>query len=77
MLQNIYDTRQNISREEQAEQMFDSTQELLKEYSASYRNVVRTWIYLADILDWYSEFNKVRNMLNIMNLVLFRTIPLK
>ncbi len=25
---------------------------------ALYRDVMRTWIYLSDILDWYASFNK-------------------
>jgi hypothetical protein len=28
---------------------------------ASYRDVVRTWFYLNDILSWYPEFNQARN----------------
>jgi len=27
----------------------------------SFRDVCRTWFYLADILDWYGEFNRTRN----------------
>lgn len=65
MLQNLYDNRmdkeQTANREQQACRMFERAQKILKDNSASYHNVVRTWIYLAEILDWYSEFNKVRN----------------
>jgi len=61
LLQNIYNPVENISREKQAEGMFDIAQKLLLEHSGSYKNVVRTWIYLANILDWYTEFNIVRN----------------
>jgi enamine deaminase RidA (YjgF/YER057c/UK114 family) len=61
MLQNVFNPDEKISRGMQAEGMFNIAQELLKENAGSYKNVVRTWIYLADILDWYSEFNQVRN----------------
>jgi enamine deaminase RidA (YjgF/YER057c/UK114 family) len=63
MLQNLYDNKLNnrYNREQQACRMFEKAQKILKDNSASYHNVVRTWIYLSNILDWYSEFNKVRN----------------
>jgi enamine deaminase RidA (YjgF/YER057c/UK114 family) len=65
MLQNIYynqfEQGQNTNRELQACQMFERTQKILTKHSTSYRNVVRTWIFLSDILDWYTGFNKVRN----------------
>jgi len=45
----------------QAETMFRKAEALLKSKGASYRGVVRTWIYAEDILDWYDEFNSARN----------------
>ena len=33
---------------------------LLEVQGASYRDVVRTWFYLDDILAWYPEFNRAR-----------------
>ncbi|MCC6144412.1 MAG: translation initiation inhibitor [Candidatus Hydrogenedentes bacterium] len=38
----------------------DQMNALLADAGMSFRNVVRTWVYLADILSWYGEFNKVR-----------------
>ncbi len=65
MLHGIHDIKKNPeadnSREQQTSRMFDRTERILQEASGSYKNVVRTWIFLADILDWYGEFNKVRN----------------
>jgi enamine deaminase RidA (YjgF/YER057c/UK114 family) len=63
MLQNLYDNKLNEEhkREKQACNMFERAQRILINHSADYRNVVRTWIYLSDILDWYTEFNKIRN----------------
>ena len=65
MLQSIYNNQiaqiQNVSRKQQTCGMFERVQKLLNEHSATYLNVVRTWIFLADILDWYSEFNEARN----------------
>ena len=44
----------------QAKRMFSNVVEALKAHGFSYSQVVRTWIYLARILDWYGEFNRVR-----------------
>jgi enamine deaminase RidA (YjgF/YER057c/UK114 family) len=49
------------SRPQQVRQMLDRAERILRENNASYNNVVRTWFYLSDILDWYPAFNKVRS----------------
>lgn len=65
MLQNIHggDCSQSVDnyRKFQTKQMFDRAVRVLESQGARYQNVVRTWIYLADILDWYDHFNEVRN----------------
>jgi enamine deaminase RidA (YjgF/YER057c/UK114 family) len=48
-------------RKFQSEAMFRQAEKFLRAEGASYRNVVRTWIYLSDILDWYDDFNTIRN----------------
>lgn len=45
----------------QAEAMFANAESALRAHGFSFRHVVRTWIYLGRILDWYAEFNRVRN----------------
>ncbi|MGC4116929.1 MAG: RidA family protein [Myxococcales bacterium] len=45
----------------QAQQMFDNVAAALAEHQLTFKDVPRTWIYLSRILDWYGEFNKVRN----------------
>jgi enamine deaminase RidA (YjgF/YER057c/UK114 family) len=49
------------TRQRQAEEMFLRAEALLKSSGASFRDVVRTWIYVDKILEWYNEFNLVRN----------------
>lgn len=49
------------NRREQAEEMFRKAETLLKSEGASFRDVVRTWIYVDEILKWYNEFNSARN----------------
>ena len=46
---------------EGARRMFAQANRLLQEAGCAYTDVVRTWIYLRDILDWYDEFNRVRS----------------
>jgi enamine deaminase RidA (YjgF/YER057c/UK114 family) len=41
--------------------MFEQAERILRANGASYKDVVRTWFYLSDILGWYTAFNKVRN----------------
>ena len=55
------DTSNHASRTSQTETMFHQAENLLRTAGATYQDVVRTWIYLSDILDWYGEFNTVRN----------------
>jgi enamine deaminase RidA (YjgF/YER057c/UK114 family) len=44
----------------QADQMFTNAGLALKAHGLEYRNVVRTWIYMARLLEWYDNFNRVR-----------------
>jgi enamine deaminase RidA (YjgF/YER057c/UK114 family) len=65
VLQNINGKDDGSEKDEkrplQVRLMLDRAERILRENSASYRDVVRTWFYLSDILDWYAAFNKVRN----------------
>jgi len=65
ILQNIMTkhggSQNNESRAAQVRTMLDRAERILRESGALYSDVVRTWFYLSDILDWYPEFNKARN----------------
>ncbi|MBM3499267.1 MAG: hypothetical protein FJX74_11425 [Armatimonadetes bacterium] len=50
-----------VPRVEQATRMFDTAHEILGNLGCDYRDVVRTWIYIGEILDWYDDFNLARN----------------
>lgn len=52
---------QNNSRAAQTTEMFDRATALLKKEGATFKNTVRTWIYLSNILEWYDDFNLARN----------------
>jgi enamine deaminase RidA (YjgF/YER057c/UK114 family) len=44
----------------QAKRLIRRAAGILESQGASYRDVARTWFYLADILAWYPEFNRSR-----------------
>ncbi len=47
----------------QARRMIERAERILREQGATYHDVVRTWFYLADIVEWYDSFNLTRNTL--------------
>jgi enamine deaminase RidA (YjgF/YER057c/UK114 family) len=63
ILQNLQASVPKIARPLQARHMIEQAEALLRQESASYDDVVRTWFYLSHILDWYGEFNEARNAL--------------
>ena len=46
---------------EQAGAMLEKAESALKQFGADFLSVPRTWMWLGDILSWYSDFNQVRN----------------
>ena len=50
-----------LSRPLQVRRMLEHAERMLRENGVSYKDVMRTWFYLSDILGWYAGFNKVRN----------------
>ena len=67
ILQNLTgdtdDADKKPTRSYQVQTMIERADRLLRRHQGNYRNVVRTWFYLSDILDWYGEFNEVRSRL--------------
>ncbi len=65
ILQNLHGLqdgpKSDNSRKAQAARMFERADKILREHGGTYRDVLRTWIYISDILGWYDEFNEVRN----------------
>ncbi|HLB25497.1 MAG TPA: hypothetical protein VJM83_04135, partial [Nitrospirota bacterium] len=49
------------SRPAQSEDIIRRAGRILELNGASFRDVVRTWFYLSDILSWYGGFNAARN----------------
>jgi len=48
------------SRPDQARRTFDMMESVLDKAGMDFSRVIRTWIYLDDLLDWYGPFNEVR-----------------
>lgn len=44
----------------QARETFERSESALQLAGMSYRNVVRTWLWIDDILGWYEDLNRVR-----------------
>lgn len=60
MLGNIHSTDNTASREDQSRETFERMEEILIKADMDFSNIIRTWIYLDDLLEWYDEFNEVR-----------------
>ena len=51
----------SVSRGAQAAAIFPEVERLLGEAGFSFANVVRTWIYIDRVCEWYGEFNAARS----------------
>jgi enamine deaminase RidA (YjgF/YER057c/UK114 family) len=63
------------SRSEQAAEIFEQMDRLLLANGMDFTHVLRTWFYNDDILDWYGDFNKVRDSFFQKKQVYERLIP--
>ncbi|MHC4394374.1 MAG: Rid family hydrolase [Planctomycetota bacterium] len=50
------------SATEQARAMLEMAESALKQFGGDIHSVPRTWMWLGDILSWYDDFNRVRNL---------------
>ena len=51
------------SEASQARQVYDQLEAALLQAGLNLSNVIRTWFFLDRILEWYGDFNKVRNFI--------------
>jgi enamine deaminase RidA (YjgF/YER057c/UK114 family) len=49
------------SAPQQARAVFEKAESALRQIGAGMQSVARTWLWLDRILDWYGDFNRVRN----------------
>ena len=50
-----------LPREKQARQVFERMESALRHVGMDFSHVVRTWLFNENILDWYDQFNQVRD----------------
>lgn len=48
-------------RDIQTTAVFEGIEDALADADMTFDNVVRTWLYMDDILDWYDQFNRARD----------------
>jgi len=60
VLGDIRPTNPQAPRGAQATDVLNAIQRTLTDAGMHFRNVVRTWFYNHEILDWYGEFNRAR-----------------
>ena len=61
LLGGVLPSDRRAGRGEQAASTFCNLETALQEGGLAFSDVVRTWLYLDKILDWYDEFNRVRD----------------
>lgn len=60
-LGDLWPADNTLPRGQQARAAFELMETGLRQAGMTFRNVVRTWFYLDRLLEWYAEFNRVRN----------------
>ena len=50
----------SASRMDQARSVFERIEALVGQAGMGFSDVIRTWLFLDDLLDWYDDFNVVR-----------------
>jgi enamine deaminase RidA (YjgF/YER057c/UK114 family) len=60
-LSRLIPNRSQLTPVEETRKTFELVDEVLGRQSWSFLDVCRTWFYLHRILDWYDDFNQIRN----------------
>ena len=63
------------TRPDQTQRTFDLMETVLDKAGMDFSNVIRTWIYLDELLDWYGPFNDVRTNFFKQREVFDRLVP--
>lgn len=61
LLTGILPTDLSVSREDQTTSLFENIEAALQSVNMAFSNVVRTWLYMDNILEWYDPFNRARD----------------
>jgi enamine deaminase RidA (YjgF/YER057c/UK114 family) len=60
LLGNLAPSNPSVFKSTQTREMFEHMEQALLEIGMEMTNVMRTWLFLDDILSWYGEFNGIR-----------------
>jgi enamine deaminase RidA (YjgF/YER057c/UK114 family) len=60
-LSRLIPNRSGLTAVEETRKTFELVEQVLGRARWSFPDVCRTWFYLHSILDWYDDFNKIRN----------------
>ena len=63
------------SRTAQTKSLFERMEQVLSQVQMSFGDVVRTWLFLEELLDWYDDFNVVRTAFFTSRGVFDRCVP--
>jgi len=74
-LGGIFSNEPYVKPEQNAENLFHKIEKLLNLYGMDMTNVVRTWFYNENLLNWYNEFNKVRTSFYESRGILGKILP--
>jgi len=75
LLAGIYAGDVNAAADVQARATFERIEQALALADMDYCDVVRTWLFLDDILSWYGDFNRVRTAFYTERGVFDRLLP--
>lgn len=75
LLAGILPATQTVTRGEQTYSCFEQAEAALAQANMDFSHVVRTWLYLDRLLDWYDEFNNARTRFFESRQVFDRLVP--
>lgn len=65
----------DLSPSQQTSTILNSAENILNQAGLSFKNTIRTWYYLDDILDWYNDFNKARTSFFLQHKIFDKLVP--
>ena len=75
LMLHILPDNANETRYNQAENMLNKADKILIAFNSSFADTIRTWLYADNILDWYDQLNKVRNVFFEQHGIFNRLVP--
>ncbi len=74
-MSNILPDNTDNSRENQVVSCFESIKAIVEKQDMNLNNIVRTWFFNNNILEWYNSFNKIRTKIYHENNMMKKVVP--